>query len=80
MIEFTGVVPTGSQIKEARLKCGLSQAEAAKLVHKATLTWSYYERGLRHMDLATWELFCLKSKELKPKKKPTSGRTRTKPT
>jgi DNA-binding XRE family transcriptional regulator len=80
MIEFNGIKPSGSQIKEARLSCGLSQSEAAKLVHKATLTWSYYEREIRHIDLATWELFCLKSKKLKPKKKPTSGRPRIKPT
>jgi len=76
MIEFTGIKPSGSQIKEARLSCGLSQAEAAKLVHKATLTWSYYEREVRNIELATWELFCIKTKELQTKPKPKSGRPR----
>jgi hypothetical protein len=78
MIEFTGTVPVGSGIKEIRLSYGLSQAEASKLVHKATLTWSYYEREIRHMDLATWELFCIKVNNLKSKDKPRPGRPRKK--
>jgi DNA-binding XRE family transcriptional regulator len=57
-------IPSGSQIKEARLRCGLSKAEAAKLVHKAILTWSLYERDAFRIELTTWELFCLKTKDI----------------
>lgn len=76
MIEFNGTAPTGDQIQARRLAYGLTQPEAAALVYKESLSWSRYERGLRHIDLAVWELFCLKTSKMKPKKKQHEGRGR----
>jgi putative transcriptional regulator len=55
--------PTPAEIREARKAAGLSQAEAAELVHLgAQPRWAEYEKGERNIDLARWELFLIKSK------------------
>jgi transcriptional regulator with XRE-family HTH domain len=53
--------PTREEIAAARAAAGLTQAEAARLVHLgAPGRWSEYESGVRNIDMARWELFRLK--------------------
>ena len=48
------------ELKEARLKSGLTQAQAAKLVYRTTRHWQHMESGDRAIDPAVWELFQIK--------------------
>ncbi len=51
---------TPAEILQARTAAGLSQAQAASLVHLGSaVRWSEYERGVRVIDPARWELFQL---------------------
>jgi transcriptional regulator with XRE-family HTH domain len=51
---------TPSEILAARQAAGLSQAAAAELVHLGgAIRWSEYERGVRTIDSARWQLFLL---------------------
>ena len=53
--------PTPEQIKQSRLNAGLTQAQAAAVIHKKQLAWQRYESGDRAMDAAYWELFLIKT-------------------
>jgi len=54
--------PTPEEIKAARTKARLLQADAAALVHaSAPQRWQEWETGKYKMSLATWELFLLKT-------------------
>lgn len=53
-----------AKIKSARLAAGLTQTEAAALVHKANRTWQAWEYGRRNMPEADFELFMIKTKEM----------------
>jgi DNA (cytosine-5)-methyltransferase 1 len=53
--------PTKEQIKEARTFSGLSQSDAAKLIHSTLRTWQDWEAGKATMHAGLWELFCIKS-------------------
>ena len=56
------VQPTPEQVLEARTAAGLTQKEAAALVHRGrAVRWSEWERGTIHMQPDAWELFLLKS-------------------
>jgi transcriptional regulator with XRE-family HTH domain len=51
---------TPERIIDARQAAGLTQAAAAELVHLGgAIRWSEYERGVRNIDPARWELFQL---------------------
>lgn len=53
--------PTPAEIKAARLAAGLTQREAAALVHRNDYRrWSEWENGHVQMPPAEWELFNLK--------------------
>lgn len=53
--------PTPADIAQARERAGLTQAQAAELVHLgAAKRWSEYERGVATIDAARWELFLIK--------------------
>ena len=53
--------PTPEKITAARVAAGLTQKEAAELVHLGTPgRWAEYESGVRNIDTARWELFQLK--------------------
>ena len=55
-------IPTSAKIRAARKHAGLTQAQAAALVHLgAQSRWAEYENGTRTIDLARWELFLIKS-------------------
>lgn len=63
--------PAPAEIRAARLEAGLTQAEAAELVHAGSgsrreRTWQHWEADpsspeSRRMPLAAWELFLLKT-------------------
>jgi putative transcriptional regulator len=53
--------PDPADIRAAREAAGLSQEQAAAVVHLGNrMRWSEYERGARGMDPARWELFLIK--------------------
>ena len=56
--------PTPEQIKKSRLNAGLTQAQAAEVIHKRILAWQRYESGDRSMDCALYELFMLKTGQM----------------
>jgi putative transcriptional regulator len=53
--------PLPEQILQARQKAGLTQTEAAALIHKKLRSWQQWEAGDRVMDPALFELFTIKS-------------------
>jgi len=54
--------PTSDEIKEVRLKTGLTQQQAAESVYRADgARWREWEGGKYRIDLAVWELFLIKS-------------------
>lgn len=55
--------PSAAVVKVRRLDAGLTQVEAADLIHKAVDTFRGYERGRIVMQLDTWELFLLKTRK-----------------
>ena len=60
--------PTPEQIKQSRLNAGLTQAQAAAVIHKKLLTWQRYESGDRRMDCALYEFFMLKTGQVELQK------------
>lgn len=52
--------PPPATIRAARKAAGLTQTEAARLVHASLRSWQDWEGGRRKMHPAIWELFCLK--------------------
>ena len=53
--------PTPADVKSARISAGLTQKQAAGLIHKKLLAWQRYESGDRSMDCALYELFLIKT-------------------
>lgn len=53
--------PNPNEIKEARQAAGLTQTQAAKLVHVVLSSWQRWEAGERKMHPAYWELFLIKT-------------------
>jgi DNA-binding transcriptional regulator YiaG len=47
-------------IKNARLYAGLTQTDAASIIHCKLRAWQQWEAGDRKMHPAFWELFRLK--------------------
>ncbi|TAL65737.1 MAG: hypothetical protein EPN79_11185 [Burkholderiaceae bacterium] len=60
--EFSGPSrnPLPSEVRAAREAAGLTQTEAAALVHTSCRTWQQWEAGDRRMHQAFWELFRIK--------------------
>lgn len=48
-------------VRMRRQEAGLTQVEAADLIHKSLDTFRGYERGRIVMQLDTWELFLIKT-------------------
>jgi DNA-binding transcriptional regulator YiaG len=46
-------------IREARIRCQLTQKESALLMATSTRSWQQWESGSRVMKGRDWELFCL---------------------
>ncbi len=57
--------PTPAEVRAAREAANLSQTEAAALIHCTRDAWSKWESGTREMHLAFWELFAVKSANIK---------------
>lgn len=49
--------PSPADIRSARESAGLTQTEAAALVHTTCRTWQQWEAGDRRMHPAFWDLF-----------------------
>ena len=59
--------PTPAEILAARTAAGLTQQEAAAVVHRTERKrWSEWERGERQMQTDTWELFLIKTQKATP--------------
>lgn len=52
--------PTARALRAARLRCGLSQSEAAALVHVGVETFANWETGATRVNLAAAELLAIK--------------------
>ena len=60
--------PTPEQIKRLRKLSGLTQQQAALLVHAHDgAAWRKWESGTYSIPLATWELFLIKTDQLAPR-------------
>lgn len=56
--------PGPNEVRAARIAAGLTQAEAAELVHLGShVRWSEYERGVEKISLQTWHLFLLLTRQ-----------------
>jgi DNA-binding transcriptional regulator YiaG len=53
--------PTKEEIRAARKAAGITQAEAANLIHHKLRNWQRWEYGENTMHPALWELFRLKA-------------------
>ncbi|MBC7215647.1 MAG: helix-turn-helix domain-containing protein [Burkholderiaceae bacterium] len=52
--------PAPAAIRAAREAAGMTQSQAAALVHSTLRAWQRWESGDRRMHPAIWELFRLK--------------------
>ena len=52
-------------LKQARIESGLTQTQAAELIHSKLRTWQDWEAGKAKMHLGLWELFLIKKEKLK---------------
>ena len=58
--------PSPLQIRAARKVAGITQAQAAEVVHSHSYrTWQDWERGETAMPVGLWELFLLKTGQMK---------------
>jgi DNA (cytosine-5)-methyltransferase 1 len=57
--------PTPEQIRQVRELAGLSQTQAAAIVHASLRTWQHWEAGDRVMHPAFWDLFNIKQTGVK---------------
>ena len=58
-------MPSPADIRSSRLSLGLTQAQAGAMVGASARAWRAWEAGFRVMPGAKWELFNLKTKELR---------------
>ena len=58
-------MPSPTLILTTRLALGMTQQQAGELVGASARTWRAWEAGFRVMPGSKWELFNLKTKELK---------------
>lgn len=57
-----GEKPTPEQIARARERAKMTQEEAAGLIYHKWRAWDRYEKGIRRMHPALWELWQIKAK------------------
>jgi len=53
--------PAPDDISAARMAAGLTQRQAANLIHGTEAAWRSWESGLRRMPPGLWELFNIKT-------------------
>lgn len=56
--------PKPAEILRARKAAGLTQTDAATLIHASMRAWQQWEAGERKMHPAFWDLFVRKAQEL----------------
>lgn len=56
--------PDPSEVVSIRARAGLTQKEAAELIHCSTIAWQKWEAGERRMHPAFFELFTIKMSQL----------------
>jgi len=52
---------TKEQIRAKRNAAGLTQTQAARLIHSKMRTWQDWEGGVAQMHPGLWELFAIKT-------------------
>ena len=52
--------PTKEQVRSAREAAGMTQTQAAAVIHATLRAWQEWEAGNRRMHPGLWELFRLK--------------------
>lgn len=65
------ILPTPDEIRRAREEVGLTERQAAKLVHVSPNAWQQYEMPATTQEYllipgAAWELFLLRTEQLRP--------------
>ena len=55
-------MPSPADIRAARLRAGLTQAQAGEIIGAKRRAWQEWEGGRRNMPAAKWELFQIKVK------------------
>jgi len=58
---MAAINPIPEEIRAARVAAGLTQAQAARLLHTTRRVWQQWEAGDRKMHPAFFELFAKKS-------------------
>lgn len=58
-------MPSPEQVKESRLALGLTQQQAGAIVGATARAWRAWESGFRAMPESKWELFQIKTREMK---------------
>ena len=58
-------MPSPSTIRASRLSLGLTQQQAGELVGASARAWRAWEAGFRVMPGSKWELFTIKTQEVK---------------
>ncbi len=58
-------MPSPTLIRATRLALGLTQQQSGALVGASARAWRSWEAGVRVMPEAKWELFQIKTKEMK---------------
>lgn len=62
--QCNAISPSPEQVKDARVKAGLTQEQAGAVVGAPSRrTWQDWEAGRRNMPPAKWELFLLKTQK-----------------
>lgn len=57
-------VPTPEEIRERRQSVKWTQERAARELHTSIRSYQQWELGERHMHIAFWELFFIKTAEV----------------
>jgi putative transcriptional regulator len=57
-------MPSPTEVRDARIRAGLTQSQAAALVGVSLRSWQYWEEGGRQMQSSKWELFLIKTREV----------------
>lgn len=66
--DAAGRSPTPDEIKEAREAAQMTQTEAARKIYSSLRAWQNWEGGLRQMPAAAFELFLIKTGQIKAPK------------
>ena len=61
--------PAPESVRNTRVRAGVSQLEASQMVRSGLRTWQQWEAGDRHMHAGLWELFLIKIRHLKARRR-----------